>query len=158
MARSRAVAYTILISLLAYILAIGIYGDALAIFASQQDSIFQLILYYLTQTQFVIIFIGALYVGILRKRVVGGIGAGILIDIASDMNSTPHCVLSTGFVQNAPNLTLCSDTIYIHWLSAIMPFSWAYNLYYWIIPAIFVVVAFEMLGITGFLKYFRGGK
>lgn len=151
----KSVGYLILFFLLAYIFVVGFYGDAIADYSTNQSSIIQLILYYATQTQFVIILIGSVYVGSLSGRILGGIGAGFLIDIASDMSSTPHCVLSSGFIQNAPNLALCSDTIYIQWMDNILPHVISFSLYYYIIPIILVFLAFEMLGVTGFIKYFK---
>lgn len=154
MKKNVALGFGILFFIIFYILIIGVYADKIADFATNQPSLIQLFLYYVTQTQFIIIFIGTFYVAmILKKKILHGIGAGILIDLATDMSSTPHCVLSSGFISNAPNLTLCSDTIYIRWLDAIFPHIISYSLYYWILPIIFIVLAFELLGVTKFTKY-----
>lgn len=144
--------YFVLVGLVIYVLATGIFGDIIANFAYTQIGIVQLIFYYFTQTQFVIIFIGTIYIGILKKKILGGIGAGFLINFASDMVSTPRCVMSSGFIQNAPNLALCSDTVYIRWLDYILPHGLSYALYYYIIPVILIFIAFELVGITKFTK------
>ena len=141
---------------IAYIFVIGYYGDNIANYAVSQPLLIQLVIYYATQIQFVIILIGATYIGTLKGQAFRGFSAGLLIDLATDMASTPHCVLSTGFVQNAPNLALCSDTIIIHWFDLIFPHVISYALYYYVIPIILFAIAFERLGVIRFLRYIFG--
>ena len=150
----RVTAFLILFFAIAYIFVVGFWGDAIATWATSQSSIIQLLIYYATQPPFIIILFGALYIGNIKKRVARAFTGGLLIDIAADIVSTPHCVLSSGFVANAPNLTLCSDTVYIHWLDYILPHAVSYNFYYWILPIILVVLSLELLGVTKFIKYF----
>lgn len=147
-------AYAILISVLIYIFILGIYGEAIANYANAQTSIIRLILYYFTQTEFIVILIGTAYIGSIKNKILQGISAGVLITVAIDMNSTPHCVLSTGFVPDVSILKFCSDSVYIHWLDNIFPHIVSYNLYYWILPMLLIFIAFELLGFTGFIRRF----
>lgn len=150
--KNKTLGYILLVFLIFYTILIGIFADNISNYAVNQNPIIQEILYYLTQTQFILILIGTTYIGILHKRVVAGVSAGILIDLFSDMTSFPHCVLKTGFIANAPNLSLCSDTIFIRWTDTFLTHSMSYAIYYYILPVIFLIIAFELLGSTKFLK------
>lgn len=149
---TKIVGYSVLIFILVYTLIIGIFADNIARWASTMPSFIQLITYYFTQTQFILIMTGSIYLGVMRKKIFSGTVAGILLDLASDSTSTPHCVLSSGFVANAPNLTLCSDTISIRWMDMILPHIVSYSIYYWVLPILFIIIAFELLGVTKFVK------
>jgi hypothetical protein len=147
----KAFGYLIFIGLIIYTLVLGIFGDSIANLSYNLPLAVQLIIYYVTQIQFILIFIGAVYIGVLEKKVYRGIGAGFLLSIATDMISYPHCVTSTGFIEN-PNIALCSDTIFIKILDIILPHSFSYALYYYILPVLIFIIALELLGITKLIK------
>jgi len=158
--KQQTIGYALLFTFIVYIAFIGIFGSDLINFAVNQHILVQLFLYYMTQTSFILILLAATFVGQSRGKFWEGLSAGILINFAADFVSFPHCVLKTGLVSPlvAPNLVLCSDSIVIGFLASFLPFWVAYYLYYVITPILFTILAFELLGLNGFIKHFKNGS
>ena len=155
----QTIGYALLFTFIAYIGFIGIFGADLISFAVNQHVLVKFFLYYITQTYFIIFLLAGIFVGYSRGKFWQGLSGGILINFAADFVSFPHCVLRTGFVPPdvAPNLLLCSDTIFIGFFSSFLPFWLSYYLYYLILPILLVILAFELLGLNGFIRHFKKG-
>lgn len=148
----------LLVGLIVYTIVLAVWGDAIAIWSANQNLGIQLLTYYLTQSQFVLIFVGTIFVGniILQKSLLKGTIAGLLVSTATDFSSSPRCVLQSGFVQNAPNIQLCSDSIVISFFDSFLPHIVSYYIFYLVLPIIFLIIAADLLGLSGFARELIG--
>ncbi len=102
--------------------------------------------YVVTQPTYLFIVLGIIIYGQKRIGLPKAVLAGLLISSALDMVDTPHCVPSTGLPTEAVNY-LCADTVVIQFFGGLMPFGIAHVLYYLVLPILFLVIAFDLLGV-----------
>lgn len=120
-----------------------------------RDGITGYLIYFLTNPQYVAIMLFFAFRRTDNKF--NSILAGILIVIAFDAVSTPHCVpiLQNATIQ-AEN-AICSDTLTIHnFISLGIPYKTAHFFYYVLMPILLLLVALKLVGHDGFRRQTEG--
>jgi hypothetical protein len=126
-------------------------ADSLATQAASLGAVLSFLIYLVSNFSYVLTILVAVTIAGKDKELKGFV-AGVLLVLAFDIVSLPHCVPISGETPVINNL--CSDTIVINALKPSLG-SFAYWLYYAIIPIVFVVIAAELLGAAGLINKLR---
>ena len=130
----------------AYTAYLAYNGDEIATsIKASGDTATGLFWYYISQPAYLFIVAGVVYFNRPNSlQAIKSFFAGILLVLAFDFVSFPHCVSQLSLPTDA-NSYLCSDTIMVKSLSS-LGLSTAWLLQYVLLPILFVLIALALLG------------